>query len=312
MSFNELAEKRRSVRGFTSQNVSSEQIGKLLDAAVQSPSGGNCQPWHFYVITDKAVIGQIHEKAYKASWFLTAPLVIVVCVDSNRSSEKYGDRGHLLYSIQDTGAAIQSILLCAKDLGLDTCWCGAFDESAVSEILNIPENLRPITLIPTGYSNNNSLKPARRKMSEVVTFVGESGLTNECEEEAAKGIRFEHADMGGAVFDDINLGGAAFNNINLSEASFNNINMHKATFSDINMSETKYGGLCMNGAEFGCVDMQNAKFENPNLNGTTFNNCGLSELKITNCNLKNTEISCSDITGLKINGVEIQKLMNEK
>lgn len=300
MSFNELAEKRRSVRGFTCQAVSTEHIHKMLDAAVQSPSGGNCQPWHFYVITDKAVIGQIHEKAYRANWFLTAPLVFAVCVDAERSGAKYGDRGRTLYSIQDTGAAIQSILLCAEDLGLDTCWCGAFDEDAVSEILNIPQNLRPVALIPTGYGNNNNPKPVRRQMDEVVTFVGENNSSETISNGSHRGIRFEHTDMGGAVFDDINLSGA----------SFNNINMHKAAFTDINMTETTFGGLCLNGAEFGCVDMQNARFENPNLNGTTFRNCGLSELKITNCNLKNTEIIESDITGLKINGVEVEKLLN--
>jgi len=312
MNFNQLAKKRRSVRGFTPQAVSGEQIERLIDAAIQSPSGGNRQPWHFYIITDKSVIGQIYEKAYYADWFLTAPLVITVCVDSERSGEKYGERGRTLYSIQDTGAAIQSILLCAADLGLDTCWCGAFDETATSEILNIPKNLRPVALIPTGYGSNNNPKPARRPMDEVVTFVGENGLTDACETTPPKGLRFEHSDMGGSVFDDVNLGSAEFNNVNLSDSVFNNINMHKTSFTDINMSETKYGGLCMNGAEFGCVDMQNAKFENPNLNGTTFNNCGLSELKITNCSLKNTEISKSDITGLKINGIEIEKLLNGK
>ncbi len=172
MSFNELASQRKSVRGFTSQEIPTEYLDKILEAAVQSPSGGNRQPWHFYVITDKTVIRQIHEKAYPADWFLTAPLVFAVCVDAERSGARYGDRGRMLYSIQDTGAAIQSILLCARDLGLGTCWCGAFDEQAVAEILKMPENLRPVALIPTGYDNSSSLKPARRPMSEVVTYVG--------------------------------------------------------------------------------------------------------------------------------------------
>lgn len=299
MSFSKLAGQRRSVRGFKSQPVPDEAIIAMLHAAAESPSGGNCQPWHIYVVKDNAVIKQIHEKAYHAEWFLSAPVVFVVCVDAERSGSKYGDRGRELYCIQDTGAAIQSMLLSAKDEGLDTCWCGSFDETVLSDILNTPSNLRPVALIPTGYGNNNNPKPKRRPMEEMVTFIGKGEVPDEAF--ADKGIHFEHVDMGGAVFNDINLRGTAFNNIN----------MHGAAFTDINMTETSFGGLCLNNSKFGCVDMQNAEFENPNLNGSTFKNCGLSELTITDCNLKDTEISDSDITGLKINGVEIEKLLNQ-
>ena len=175
MNFSELAKERRSVRGFTSQPVSDDVVRQMLEAAIQAPSGGNCQPWHFYVIRDRSVIDKIHERSYRSGWFPTAQVVFVVCLDAGRSAASYGERGELLYCIQDTGAAIQNMLLCAKSLGADTCWCGAFDEVAIVEILDLPSHLRPVALIPTGYSAKNNPKPGRRLMSEVVTFVGDLG-----------------------------------------------------------------------------------------------------------------------------------------
>lgn len=299
MDFLELARQRKSVRGFLSRAVPDEIVMAMLEAAVQSPSGGNCQPWHFYAVRERSVIGQLHERAYRADWFLSAPVVFVVCLDAGRS-ERYGERGRTLYSVQDTGAAIQSMLLCAKSLGVDTCWCGAFDEAAAAEILGMPENLRPVALIPTGYGASSNPKPVRRPMSEAVTFVGEFKPPESAPEEY-RGIRFERANMGCAVFDDVNLAGASFNNINLSGASF----------SDANMTGAAFGGLCLNNAAFGCVDMQNAPFENTNLNGSVFENCRLTGLKITNCDFTNTEIAGCDITGLKINGVLIEELLDK-
>ena len=171
MNFEELAARRQSVRGFADRPVSDEVVTAMLASAVASPSGGNRQPWHFYAVKNRAVIGEMHAKAYPIDWFLTASVVFVVCIDAGRSGERYGERGETLYCIQDTAAAIQSMLLCAKSFGADTCWCGAFNEAAVSQILDMPEHLRPVALIPTGYGASYNPKPARRPMDEVVTFV---------------------------------------------------------------------------------------------------------------------------------------------
>lgn len=172
LDFIELAKSRRSIRGFKDKDVTKEQLARLIDAAQSAPSGGNCQPWHFYVIKNKKVQAEIKEKSCGQEWILTAPAVIVVCAESSRSEKNYGERGGDLYSIQDTAAAIQNILLCAKSMGLGTCWCGAFDEKKLSEVLNLPEKFRPIGLIPVGYPANDSYPPQnRRPIEEIVTFI---------------------------------------------------------------------------------------------------------------------------------------------
>ena len=170
--FLELSKSRRSIRGFKNKDVSKEQLTQLIDAAQSDPSGGNCQPWHFYVITNKKLRAEIKEKSCGQDWILTAPAYIVVCSESGRSEKNYGERGRDLYSIQDTAAAIQNILLCAKSMGLGTCWCGAFDEQKLSEVLNLPEKFRPVGLIPVGYPAEKSYPPQnRRPIDEIVTFL---------------------------------------------------------------------------------------------------------------------------------------------
>lgn len=167
-----LSKSRRSIRGFKEKDVTKEQLMQLIDAAQSAPSGGNCQPWHFYVVRNKKLQAEIKEKSCHQDFILSASAIIVVCVESKRSELNYGERGRDLYSIQDTAAAIQNILLCAKSMELGTCWCGAFDEEKLSEVLNLPEKFRPIGLIPVGYPAKDSYPPQnRRPIEEIVTFI---------------------------------------------------------------------------------------------------------------------------------------------
>ena len=79
-------------------------------------------------------------------------MVLAFCADPVCSAVKYGERGASLYSIQDATIACAYSQLAAKALDLDTVWVGAFDEAAVSSILKIPPELRPVILLPIGYA----------------------------------------------------------------------------------------------------------------------------------------------------------------
>jgi nitroreductase len=171
MDFNELSQSRRSIRNFRKKDVSQEDLIKLIKAAQSAPSAGNCQPWHFYIINDKAMQTQIMIACYNQKFMLTAPVFIVVCADIQRTTGRYGDRGRHLYCIQDTAAAIQNLLLCAKDLGLGTCWCGAFDEEKVSGIMELQEDMRPVAIIPVGYPGGEPVPTERRPLDEIMTVL---------------------------------------------------------------------------------------------------------------------------------------------
>jgi nitroreductase len=95
MEFFELVMKRRSIRSFLEKDVDNELLLKLIKAAQYAPSGGNCQPWHYFIIKDKGVIAQIIEKSCRQNWLSAAPVLIAVRADMKRSVERYGDRGKI-------------------------------------------------------------------------------------------------------------------------------------------------------------------------------------------------------------------------
>ena len=129
----EAIKERRSVRAFTDEKVSEEDVERLLEAARWAPSAGNTQPLELVVVKAVETKRKLSEAALNQTLIQKAPVVIVVCADVTRSSRGYGSRGEQLYSIQDTAAATENILLAAQELGLATCWVGAFHEKEVAK-----------------------------------------------------------------------------------------------------------------------------------------------------------------------------------
>jgi len=171
MEFSEVIAKRRSVRHFsTKRPVSDEDVRALLEAAVTAPTAGNIQPWRFAVVRSEAARERL-AAAMGQKWATAAPVVIVVCVDPRPCSARYGARGEQLYAIQDTSAAVQTILLAAVDRGLASCWIGAFDDDAVREAIGAARPITPVAVLPIGYSAEAAAKPQRRPLEEVATWL---------------------------------------------------------------------------------------------------------------------------------------------
>lgn len=251
MNFLELVQSRRSVRAFKQNNISNEILIQLIEAASFAPSGGNCQPWYFYIVKDINVKTEIINKSCHQNWMLTAPVFIVVCADIKQSENRYGERGRNLYSLQDTAAAIQNLLLCAASLGLGTCWCGAFDEYELRNILGLQKDMRPVAIIPVGYSANEPVMPKRKPLDEIITFIGEDNTVDLKEENINK---FEHCDMGGTIFNDVNLGSSVFSNINfcnvdISDANLSNGQIYECNLSNFKIFDSKLDGMTINGRD---------------------------------------------------------------
>lgn len=171
MEFSEVITKRRSVRHFNPKlEVADADIRALLDAAVAAPSAGNIQPWRFTVVRSLEARDRL-AAALNQRWATGAPVIIVVSVDPRPCAARYGDRGEMLYSIQDTAAATENILLAAVDRGLSSCWIGAFDESAVREAVGLSRPVTPVAVLPIGYSAESAGRPARRPVGEITTWI---------------------------------------------------------------------------------------------------------------------------------------------
>jgi nitroreductase len=165
---------RVSVRKFYKKPVDDKLIGVMLHMAVQSPSAGNVQEWRFIVVKNDELKKKLYEAALRQDFIKDAPVVIVVCADLKSISLKYGKRGELLYALQDTANATMSMLLAAHALGLGSVWVGAFDEDKVKFILDLPEHIRPVAILPIGYPAEKPKKPDRIPF-ENVTWVDKWG-----------------------------------------------------------------------------------------------------------------------------------------
>jgi nitroreductase len=83
----------------------------------------------------------------------------------------YGVRGKKLYAIQDVAVAVENMMLQAHELDLGSVWVGAFDEGAVSGILDLPEWLVPMAVVPIGYPASLPSAPRRLEIDEIVTVI---------------------------------------------------------------------------------------------------------------------------------------------
>ncbi|MEM1545263.1 MAG: nitroreductase family protein [Candidatus Methanomethylicia archaeon] len=159
---------RTSIRSFKSSPIPEEDLMKILDYAIQAPSAGNLQPWEFVIVKNEETKRKLVDAAYGQDFISGAPIVVVVCANKRISSSRYGDRGENLYCIQDTAAATYGLILAAYALGYGACWIGAFSERKVSQILNIPEHVRPVAIIPIGIPAEKPLKPERIPLSRKI------------------------------------------------------------------------------------------------------------------------------------------------
>jgi nitroreductase len=138
---------RRSVRAYTDEPVSDDQLRKILAAGMQAPSAGNQQPWHFVVLRRREHLDGLAGVLEIGKMLGQAPLGIVVCADVGREQHKG-------YWVQDCAAATQNILLACHALGLGAVWIGVYprDErvAALRALLGLPATVTPLCAIAIG------------------------------------------------------------------------------------------------------------------------------------------------------------------
>ena len=193
---------RRTVRKFKLDDIESEPVRVMIDAARWAPSAANRQPWEFIVISREETrrrIAELYVQAYlreakelpKSKYadepyvddleklkekihrikdklraqLETPPVHIVVCADPTKSKSY----------IVDTAAAIQNMLLAAYSLNLGTAWIDIsstllgefFDKQALKDLLDIPEEIEVMAIIPVGYPDEKPPRPPRHLIREI-------------------------------------------------------------------------------------------------------------------------------------------------
>ncbi|MHA1229566.1 MAG: nitroreductase family protein [Candidatus Helarchaeota archaeon] len=158
MKISELILTRRSIRKFKDEPIPLKNLIKILEAARWAPSATNRQVIRYVLITEKEILKSIEKNVkilfFKQSHAAQATAMIVVCADTNKW-------------IEEIGAAIQNMLLMAWELGIGSCWIGAFNRKKIKEILGIPEKFKVFALILLGYPNETPNPPPRLELGKI-------------------------------------------------------------------------------------------------------------------------------------------------
>jgi nitroreductase len=151
--FKELCKNRRSIRRFTDEELTQEQVETLLKTALMVPSGKSVRGWEFIVVDDKNILTQLaHSKDHGAELVEGAPLAVVVAYDSTKSD----------VWVEDASAATTYLLLSAADMGLGACWVqirnrmaadGTLAEENCREILGLPSEMRVLSIVAVGHKD---------------------------------------------------------------------------------------------------------------------------------------------------------------
>ena len=158
LNFEEVLLKRRSIRKYKEAPIPREKILKILEAARVAPSASNKQPWHFIVVENKETIKQLA----KSEWAAKAPLMIVGLADQEASPN---------WCSNDLGIAFEHIALTATDLDLGGCWMGQTGrEDLIRKLLDIPEKLRPVAVMPIGVPDETPAPKERKSLNEIVSW----------------------------------------------------------------------------------------------------------------------------------------------
>ena len=160
MEIDETIKGRRSVRRYQGRDIPDSVMRELLELATYAPSSMNGQPWHFIVVRAEKAKEQLAEiknrycpvekQEYKADFLRMAPVIVVICVDKQKSYDREIENGVL---------ATAHFMLAAYSRGLGSVYLSAYRRGdprlsdEIRQTLGIPQHTDPITIVPLGYPN---------------------------------------------------------------------------------------------------------------------------------------------------------------
>jgi len=170
MDFLELAKLRYSSRKYLSKEVEEEKLNYVLEAGRIAPSANNMQPWAFIVVKNEN--RDALRDCYHREWFNSAPVYIVICGNHQQAWHRASDGKD--HTDIDAAIATDHMTLAAAQQGLATCWVCNFDKEKTSRVLNLPDYLEPVAILPLGYPadevNINRHDKKRKAFDEVVYY----------------------------------------------------------------------------------------------------------------------------------------------
>lgn len=162
MTVMQAIEARRSIRHYTDQPVTDEELLAVLEAGRLAPSARNLQGWHFTAVRDVSLRGALCTACNGQQMVAEAPAALVVWADGERMM----GCGQSAATI-DCSIALSFMLLRATELGLGSCWLGAFDQNAVKQLLGLPQEAVVVAVSPLGHPAETPAARPRKDPDEV-------------------------------------------------------------------------------------------------------------------------------------------------
>lgn len=167
MTFYDLIISRRTIRQFKPEPIPKDVLKMLINTARLAPSAANMQPLEFIVVDEGEISKEIFSCLRWAAYIAPEgdprpghePTAYVVILVNSRIKDKDFER--------DAGAAIENMMLAAREKGIGSCWIQSIDRSKVHEILKIPVDYKIDSILALGYPDE---KPVVEEMKESVKY----------------------------------------------------------------------------------------------------------------------------------------------
>lgn len=157
---------RKSVRSFTGEPVSKNDLDTIIKAGMAAPSAVNLQPWSFIAVTGRKKLDTLAEGLPHARMLFKAGAAIVICTEAEKAYNKSKDT-----AIIDASLAGENILLSIEALGLGGVWTAAYPYEDrmkhVRSVLGIPQEVIPLNVIPVGIPTGED-KPKNKYNKEKI------------------------------------------------------------------------------------------------------------------------------------------------
>lgn len=186
MSLEKAIKRRRTVRSFMERAITKQQFSQILWASQgitedrgfkrAAPSGGALYPADVYAVVGRDCVEDLAAGVYHYNpgnhsvlktadgdrrrdvavaslsqmWMADAAALFVVCVEYERITVKYGDRG-IRYALIEVGHIGQNVFLQSETLGLSAGIVGAFNDRKVAQAVKVEKNHAPLIVLPVGW-----------------------------------------------------------------------------------------------------------------------------------------------------------------
>lgn len=172
MEFERVIKERYSVRKYQSKPIEEEKLLKILEAGRIAPTAKNRQPQRIYVIKSAENRQKLQELTPMT---YDAPVILLICADLNEACTMKIEEN---YNTAEMDASIVTthMMLAAWNLGIGSVWVRYFNADEVQKTFNLPENIKPICLLPIGYADtdsipNEKLHFTRKELTEEVIYL---------------------------------------------------------------------------------------------------------------------------------------------